>query len=99
MKILVKQYSCPICFKKMNNPNDNGVLDKKVFLCISNNSKYGKKISLRINSVFGNIKAPSFILYFVIFECFFINKSINKTLIEIKELCRQLNKNRKRKIP
>ena len=31
MKISVNQYICPICFKKMNISNDNGVLDKKVF--------------------------------------------------------------------
>ena len=59
---------------------------------MSNNPKYDKKISLRINSVFENIKALLFILYFVTFEYFFINKSINKALIEVKELCKQLNK-------
>ena len=67
MKILVNHYSCPICFKKMNISNDKGVLDKKVFCCVSNNPKHDKNISLRINSVFENIKAPLFILYFVTF--------------------------------
>ena len=77
----------------MNISNDNGVLDKKVFLSVSSNPKHDKKISLRIKSVFENIKAPLFIFYFITFECFFINESINKTLIEVKELCKQLNKN------
>lgn len=50
-----------------------------------------KKISLRINFVYENIKVPLFILYFITFECFKINKSINKALRDVKDLCSQRN--------
>ena len=90
MKILVKEYFCPACEKKMNISKDKAFLDKKIFRCVSNCPKHDEKISLRINSVYENIKIPLFMLYFITFECYSFNKSINKTLLDVKDLSNQI---------
>ena len=90
MKVLVKEYYCPVCHNRMKLSNDNSVLDKKLWRCKSTSPKHYIKKNLRINSIFENIKVPLSLLYFITFECFSMNKGINKTLLEEKDLSAQI---------
>ena len=62
----------------MNIFKDKAFLDKKIFLCVSNYPKHDEKISLRINSVYENIKVPLLMLCFITFKCLALIKALIK---------------------
>lgn len=92
LQILKKEPICEKCGGKMKLENDNQYLDKKVWRCRSKNPKHDVKRNIRVNSVYEIFNVPLFILYFLTFECFSLNKKINKSLIDVKDLCSQLGK-------
>ena len=72
--------------------NDNSTIDKKIFRCSGNNPDHDSKINIRKNSIYEGFQIPLFILYYLTLECFPFNKGVNKSLIEIDEICKKINK-------
>ena len=70
----------------MKLENDNQYLDKKVWRCLQKSPKHDVKRNIRVNSVYEIFNVLLFILYFLTFECFSLNKKINKSLIDVKDL-------------
>lgn len=91
MKLLIKDYICPTCGKNMRLASDKASIDNKVWRCRSKNPKHDVKISIPVNSIFEGVKVKLNILYFLIFNCFTYNKSINKSYNDVKDLSQHLN--------
>ena len=90
LKLLENNYRCPKCYNYMKLTKDNSFIDKKVWRCTSSNPKHDVKINVRINSIYEGLQVKLFILYFLIFECFLLHKSIKKSYLDLKDLCSQL---------
>ena len=90
--LLQKEFQCEKCGKIMVMVNDNSTTDKKIFRCRGNNPKHDSKINIRKNSIYEGFQIPLFILYYLTLECFPFNKGVNKSLIEIDEICKKINK-------
>ena len=90
--LLQKEFQCAKCGKIMVMVNDNSTIDKKIFRCRGNNPKHDIKINIRKNSIYEEFQIPLFILYYLTLECFIFNKGVNKSLIEIDEICKKINK-------
>ena len=90
--LLQKEFKCDKCGKTMVMVNDNSAIDKKIFRCRGNNPKHDIKINIRKNSIYEEFQIPLFILYYLTLECFPFNKGVNKSLIEIDEICKKINK-------
>ena len=71
---------------------EKSVIDKKIFRCRGNCPKHDCKINIRKNSIYEGFQMPLFFLYYLTLECFPFNKSLNKSLIEIDEKCKKINK-------
>ena len=66
----------------MKETNDKGFADNKCFRCKKNVPKHDIKYSIRKESIFENIKINLIAIYFLIYECFVINLSSNKSYNE-----------------
>lgn len=89
--ILLNEVICDKCNKIMKLEKNSIYLDKFCWCCRSQNPLQDIKIILRKNNIYEEIKSPINVLYYLTFNCFIKNTSINKSYNLVKEFCKALH--------
>ena len=89
--MLLKEVICNKCNKKMKLEKNAIYLDKFCWRCRSQNPLHDIKLNIRKNSIYEDIKSPINALYYLTFNCFMKNMSINKSTNQVKEFCKALH--------
>ena len=71
--------------------NNKSFLDKICFQCRKANPKHDLKLYIRTGSFIENVRINLIAVYFLLVDCFIINLSSNKALIEYIKLKEELN--------
>ena len=78
--------------RKNETKNDIQYLDSKVWRCRAKNPKNDIQCNIRANSILEYFNVHIIYILFLIFEGFALNIRVNKSLINLKDLCSQLGK-------
>ena len=91
LQLLKKENICPKCNNSMHLTNNKNFKDK---ICRRHtkkgNNSHDIKINIRNESIFSLMKCDLRILYFIIFNNFTKNNSVNSTFRNCKEFCKDL---------
>ena len=91
LQLLKKENICPKCNNSMHLTNNKNFKDKICWRRTKKgNNSHDIKINIRNGSIFSLMKCDLRILYFIIFNNFTKNNSVNATFRNCKEFCKDL---------
>ena len=83
LKLIKDRAICTKCNKEMNIEKFLTYIDKYCWRCRSNGPKHDIKINIKIGSFFESMRVPLNALYYLIYNCFLNQFSINRAYNEM----------------
>ena len=85
LKHIKQQVVCHICLKEMKLEKNNLYIDKYCWRCRAFNPKYDIRINLRAESFYEGMRIPLNGLYYLIYNCFINQYTINRSYNEMEK--------------
>ena len=89
--ILKSNIIFPACNEIMQVSKSKDYIDGIYLRCRKQNPKHDIKISIRKDSFIEKVRIDIVTIYFLLYECYLFNKSINNTYIEYDEFIKHIN--------